>query len=94
MNKEEIYDTRIQPLMAAICEIVKKEGIAMFASFDIPNDEDPTIRCTTHFPDGEGVFSPDFAKCLVTVRSGRGTNVGAVVVTKSDGSKQITSFLL
>ena len=54
VNKEKIYDERINPLMAQIIELCKQNGIAMVASFAIPNDDDPNIRCTSHLADETG----------------------------------------
>lgn len=47
MNKEEIHDSQISPLMAEIIAICKANKIAMLASFHIPTDEDPGLECTT-----------------------------------------------
>ncbi len=47
MNKEQIYDEKIHPLMGKIIEICKEHKIAMISSFSIPNDEDPNLLCTS-----------------------------------------------
>ena len=47
MNKEEIYDNEIYPLMSKIIEVCQREKIAMLASFSIPTDENPHMKCTT-----------------------------------------------
>lgn len=62
MNKEQIYDEQIYPLMDKIISICKEHGIAMFASFSIPTDEQPDLECMTHLPDGDGVFDERFTK--------------------------------
>lgn len=54
MNKEQIYDAQIAPLMRQIIEVCQKHGIAMVASYAIPSDDDPNIRCTTHLADETG----------------------------------------
>jgi hypothetical protein len=54
MNKEEIYDKDISPLMTKIISICKKNNIAMIASFRIPTDDDPDLACTTMLPDEDG----------------------------------------
>lgn len=56
MNKEQIYDEQIAPLMTQIIEICQKHGIAMLASYAIPAPEDPGLMCTTHLADGDGVM--------------------------------------
>jgi hypothetical protein len=46
-TKEQVYDDEINPLMAKIIEICKREKIAMVASFRTPNAEDPDLMCTS-----------------------------------------------
>jgi hypothetical protein len=46
-NKEEVYDSQINPLMAQIIKICQEHKIAMLASFAIPTPGDPGLRCTT-----------------------------------------------
>lgn len=57
MNKEQIYDAEISPLMAQIIGICQQHGISMLATFDIPTEEDPDLLCTTNLADGDGKFS-------------------------------------
>jgi hypothetical protein len=38
MNKEEIYDAQISPLMQQVIAISEEHGIAMMASFSIGHD--------------------------------------------------------
>lgn len=56
MNKEEIYDEQIHPLMNQIIAICKKNGIAMVASFDIPTEAEPGLSCTTSFGDENNIM--------------------------------------
>ena len=42
MNKEDVYDTQINPLMAEIIKICQENKIAMLASFAIPTEENPS----------------------------------------------------
>jgi hypothetical protein len=53
MNKEQIYDAEIAPLMTKILEICKREKIAMVAQFSTPNDDDPDLFCTSALLDVE-----------------------------------------
>lgn len=53
MNKEQAYDTLIQPLMAQIIEHAKAHGIAMVASFAIPTPNNEDLMCSTKLPDGD-----------------------------------------
>jgi hypothetical protein len=61
-NKEQIYDERIHPLMAQILAICKEHKIAMLASFAIPNEDDPDLRCTSCLLEDEYEPPPDFVK--------------------------------
>lgn len=47
MNKEQIHDNQINPLMAQILEICQAHKIAMVASFSIPTEDDPELMCTS-----------------------------------------------
>ncbi|WP_070106463.1 hypothetical protein [Burkholderia plantarii] len=47
MDKEQIYDAHISPLMAQILAIAKEHQIDFVASFSIPTDADSTLRCTS-----------------------------------------------
>lgn len=47
MNKEEIYDSLISPLMDKIISICKEHKIAMLADFAIPTEHDDGLKCTT-----------------------------------------------
>jgi hypothetical protein len=47
MNKEQVYDDQVSPLMSQIIEICKTNKIAFIASFSIPTEEDADLRCTS-----------------------------------------------
>lgn len=64
MNKEEIYDVEIAPLMATIIAICQDKGIAMVASFALPTKKDTGLHCTTHLFDGQGVPDPLYMAAL------------------------------
>jgi hypothetical protein len=54
MNKEEVYDTLINPLMAQIIDICKANHIQCLTSFSIPTEQDSDLMCTTFIdPDCE-----------------------------------------
>jgi hypothetical protein len=57
MNKEQIYDAQISPLMTQIITICKAGGISMLAHFDISHDADLGLGCTTSLPDETGKLS-------------------------------------
>lgn len=54
MNKEQVYDEKINPLMAQIIEICEEHGIAMFCDFAIPTPEDNGLMVSTVMPDNDG----------------------------------------
>lgn len=47
MNKEEIYDARLYPLMEQILTICKENKIAMLADFFIPAFDGDNLHCIT-----------------------------------------------
>ena len=103
MNKEDIYDDQISPLMQQVIAICKDKGIAMHASFDIahdgegPNGEDcSSLTCTTHLPDGDGNFNERFQKAHQIIRQGRRSQnspVMQITTTNADGSKTLAAFI-
>jgi hypothetical protein len=100
MNKEQIYDAQISPLMRQIIEICQENGIAMMASFDIahdgegPNGEDcSNLLCTSLVPDGDGNHNKMFAGCVTFLRRG-GRAAPMMITTESgDGSKTMTAVI-
>ncbi|SET89346.1 hypothetical protein [Pseudomonas graminis] len=103
MNKEEIYDEQISPLMQQIIAITREHGIVMIASFDIahdgegPNGEDcSSLTCTTHLPDGDENHNDRFNRSAQIIRQGhRSQNGPAMQLTTvhADGSKTLTAFI-
>ncbi len=53
MNKEEIYDAEIAPLMNEIISICQRSKIAMIMSFALPTEQDDSMSCTTALLRGE-----------------------------------------
>lgn len=70
MSKESIYDAEINPLMAKIIEICKREKIAMIANFSIPNDDDPNLVCTTALLEDSYSPTKDQLSALQILRDG------------------------
>jgi hypothetical protein len=103
VNKEEIYDSQISPLMQQIIAITREHGIAMIASFDIahdgegPNGEDcSSLTCTTHLPDGDGKHSERFTRSAQIIRQGHQSHslvAMHITTTHSDGSKTLTAVI-
>jgi hypothetical protein len=87
MNKEQIYDDQIAPLVTKILEVCQQNGIAMIASFDIAHEGDPGLRCTSQLPDGNGkyTFSRVAALLVPTVQS-------PLMLTTRDGDGNVTAM--
>lgn len=93
-NKEEIYDNEISPLMGQIIAICQREGIAMLASYSIPNDEDDGLKCTTHLGDGDGNLDPHYRESCALIQNGhRHHSAMMITTTNTDGSKILTAVL-
>ncbi len=94
MNKEEIYDDQISPLMTQIIAICREHGIAMLASYSIPNGEDDGLCCTTHLADENGEIYERFAKANGIIRQGHGARSPLMLTTEhADGSKTLTAIV-
>ena len=87
MNKEQIYDSKIAPLMEQIINICKEHKIGMFATYEIPNEEDADLKCTTILPDETGKNSPIITQLYRTVRDGSIVPPMHLTVKKPDGSE-------
>jgi hypothetical protein len=92
MNKEEIYDNEISPLMTQIIKTCKANNIAMLMSFSIPTKEEPDLECTTavlgdetnppvHLKQALNVIRPPSSQTMLTTRNGDGeiTNMTAII---------------
>lgn len=92
MNKEHIYDTQIHALMAQVIDICKANNIAMFATFNIPNDDDPDMSCTTQLPDETGELPRRIAECA---RAGGTLSKPMLMLTTmdKDGRKTVSAVL-
>lgn len=54
MDKEQVYDAEIAPLMEKIIAICQENKIAMVATFAVPSREEPSMLCTTSLRDERG----------------------------------------
>jgi len=53
MNKEEIYDEQIAPLIDKIIAICNQNKIAALISFALPTEDNDSLSCTTAILGGE-----------------------------------------
>lgn len=81
MNKEQVYDESIEPLVAQIIAICKENHIAMLATFAIPTDADADLACTSMLPDETG-DKPDFIKAAYRALMHGDRKSFAITVTK------------
>lgn len=56
--KERIYDEQIAPLMTAIIALCRQHDISVYATFDLSDDDDETLACTTYIRGAHP--NPDF----------------------------------
>lgn len=91
MNKEQIYDTQINPLMAQIIAICQANKISMLATFAIPTPEDADLHCTTRTPDETGKLPSQIAEASRVLLS----RASPLMLTThhADGSKTMTAIL-
>lgn len=60
MNKEQVYDEILRPLMDQVIGICQQHSIAMIANFAIGTEEVPTLRCGSLIPDQDGDVPSDY----------------------------------
>jgi hypothetical protein len=83
LNKEQVYDAEINPLMAQIIGICQAHGIAMLCTFSIPTPDDPDLACTSLLPDESGENDPLHMQCWRAL-NGSGQSV-AITITSPKG---------
>lgn len=87
MNREEIYDNQISPLMTQIIRICKEHDIPMVASFQY-NDDRPdgdAQLCTTVILNQQNEAAPALHQCARALRGG-GHSVTMLTVRDADGN--------
>ncbi|AIP31891.1 hypothetical protein DR64_789 [Paraburkholderia xenovorans LB400] len=93
LNKEQVYDTQISPLMAQIIEICKANKIPFIASFSIPTEDDPELACSS------AILNPEFnpPASLVAawreIRPARGRSALMLRTEHADGSTTLTAIV-
>jgi len=92
MNKEEIYDKEISPMMKQLIEICKENGIAMCMSFAIPTPEDDSLQCTTSIPDESGKLPDHMRSAVAELYRDRTSHTLQITTEKADGSKVLETF--
>ena len=100
MNKEQIYDNQISPLMQQIIAVCREHGIAMTASFAIDHDgEGPegqdcsALVCSTLLPDGNNEPNPLFTQAFNLIRRAGRPAPMMLTTEHGDGSKTLTAII-
>ncbi len=78
MNKEQIYDEKINPLMAEIIKLSRENQIPVVAFFDLKEDEhENSLFCETTLLPEPGKCHPvfDFIRAIFYARESTGVNV-------------------
>lgn len=93
MNKEQIYDDQINPLMKQIIQICRENHIAMICSFAIPTPDDADLFCSSRVPDETGHLPSPIKEASGAI-FGYNANRSLMLTTqRADGSKTLTAFL-
>lgn len=85
MNKEEIYDNEISPLMRQILEICKRGKIAMVASFFIPTPDDEDLMCSSCLLDEEYDAPQSYHKAMRQIRQGDNFTMAMTITSAERG---------
>ena len=105
MNKEEIYDEQISPLMQQIIAICKENGIGLFLTACIPTDEDPHLMCSTCLPSNAANLSKpstdepgdeiieQLRRTVYSQRQSKSLPVMHITTEHADGSKTLTAII-
>lgn len=100
MNKEQVYDSLVSPLMQKIISICKENGIAMMASYDIahdgegPNGEDCSrLTCDTLLPNGEHEHNNLFVQANAIIRRGGRAAPMMITTQHGDGTASMTAVV-
>jgi hypothetical protein len=92
MNKEQIYDDQISPLMAQIIAICQTNKIAFLSSFSIPTEDDPELRCTSVMLEKEFEPPEEFLKAWREIRPASRSTM--MLCTESgDGTTTLTAIV-
>jgi hypothetical protein len=93
VNKEQIYDEQISPLMAKIIEVCKANKIAFLASFSIPTEQDEDLRCTSAMLDKDMEPPAEFMRAWQEIKPRASRNPLMLRTDHGDGSVTMTAIL-
>jgi hypothetical protein len=94
MNKEQIYDEQISPLMKQIIKICQDNGIAMIFSASLPTEEEPGCTCTSIIPDQDGKSGTGHMEALRHIKGAYSSSSPVMfTVIRADGSKSCEAII-
>ena len=93
MNKEEIYDEQISPLIAQILAICKEHKVPMVAQFGIPTDGDPDLCCTSALLTDEYEPHPHMLEAFGVLKPGGTVAPMNLVTEDAAGNKTFTTIV-
>ncbi len=92
MNKEQIYDSQIHPLMAQIIGICQANKIAMLADFAIGHPDAEGLKCTTTLTSDEYNPPAEMVRACA-ILAPRKSAAMMLTTEHADGSKTMTAIL-
>jgi hypothetical protein len=93
LNKEQVYDTQISPLMVQIIEICNTNKIAFLASFSIPTEEAPELACSSALLEDDFKPPASLRAAWEAIRPRRRNSVLTMRTEHSDGSTTLTAIV-
>lgn len=93
LNKEQVYDTLLNPLVAQIIAICKEHGISHAMHFEIAHPGEEGLLVTTAIPDGDKKYTQHMAEVVYVMRNGLPKPTLNLTTTHADGSKTLTAVV-
>jgi len=92
MNREEVYDTLINPLMSQIIAICKEHKIPLLADFAIGHEGDEGLKCTTALLADDMKPPAEMVRAFELLKPKSG-GVMMITTEHGDGHKTIEAIL-
>ncbi|WP_454871740.1 hypothetical protein [Paraburkholderia xenovorans] len=95
LNKEQVYDTQISPLMTQIIAICEMHKIAFVASFAIPTEADPELACSSALLRADYAPPACYIEALQIIRGERRSPSSRMMLRTehADGSTTLTAIV-
>jgi hypothetical protein len=92
MDKEQVYDEKISPLVKHIIAVCEAHGIAWIANFAIPTEEDDGLQVLTNQPDENGRVPTNHIAAVKVIRPSRPEPM-MLTTEHTDGSVTLTAII-